>query len=88
MGGRYLKENMSKSKRMKYEQLLEQRFPEVKWREPLPIIITRGKNDLIGFACRFCIAIEGFAPSKGNMKGFSATESDAREHISREHIMI
>jgi len=37
------------------EEQLEQKFPRIKWREPLRVASPQG----VGLACRFCIARVG-----------------------------
>lgn len=54
------------------EQLLEERYPWIRWREPIEVGLMDGSKS--GIACRFCIGTIGLKGSEFNpfpdMKAF------------------
>ena len=59
---------------------LEKRFPDIPWREPLPIKVIGGKQK---FACRLCIGQFGI---KGTDIGALPTTHEAvLEHLEEIH---
>lgn len=61
------------------EAELEQTFPEIPWREPLPVT-TPGAS---GLACRFCIALYGLKGS--NVGRLPQTAEEFAEHMEALH---
>src|SRR5260370_34090 len=50
---------------MSREAELVERFPEIDWREPIPLTVI---GECKGFGCRFCIAIYGYKPAENQMR--------------------
>lgn len=61
------------------EQQLEQRFPWITWRRPIPI--TVGTETRLG--CRLCIAIVGLKAA--NFRFLPATPDDFEKHMQEAH---
>ena len=61
------------------EEVLERDFPEINWREPLPVSSAQGK----GLACRFCIAFDGL---KGKMvPNLPQNKHEFAKHLREVH---
>jgi hypothetical protein len=63
-----------------YDAAIEQRYPWVKWREPIPISTPRKA----GFGCRLCMARMGFKATEAREKLFD-TKEEFMQHLWEVH---
>lgn len=79
------------------EDKLEEKYPTISWRAPLPARLMESADDepmpeelREGLACRFCIAINGMKGDKISAlpKTFEQFASHMREIHSREAILL
>jgi len=65
------------------EKELEESFPAIAWREPLPVTIPGIGS---GLACRLCIAMYGLAGK--NVKQLPQTSQEFDEHMALLHAEV